>query len=243
MNKFGEIKSKVEQISVDLFGKEDFTKFMKGFKSNILENKDLTEMFYIYDDLSSKKGLSKDIATDYVNESVEYCQILIENNKSSLNKLNKWVSQYKVDSSNNYKNIDSVIYGNSIRDLETVLESKKNIISTIISEETKKQIKESVNLPLSTMVKVAEENLKGEMLNLSESEKNELVSISSLSKEELETEFNSLKESVISNLKGSLNESKEDEIKTMISETITKISDSKCTHYDLYKLRKLNQGL
>ena len=243
MNKFGEIKSKVEQISVDLFGKKDFTKFMRGLKSNILENKDLTEIFYIYDDLSSKKGLSKDIASDYVNESIEYCQILIENNRTSLNKLTKWVSQYNVESPNNYKNIDTIVYGNSIRDLETVLESKKNIISTIISEETKKQIKESVNLPLSTMVKVAEENLKGEMSNLTESEKNELVSISSLSKEELETEFNSLKESVISNLKGSLNESKEDEIKTMISQTITKISDSKCTHYDLYKLRKLNQGL
>jgi len=243
MNKFGEIKSKVEQISVDLFGKKDFTKFMRGLKSNILENKDLTEIFYIYDDLSSKKGLSKDIASDYVNESIEYCQILIENNRTSLNKLTKWVSQYNVESPNNYKNIDTIVYGNSIRDLETVLESKKNIISTIISEETKKQIKESVNLPLSTMVKVAEENLKGEMSNLTESEKNELVSISSLSKEELETEFNSLKESVISNLKGSLDESKEDEIKTMIGQTITKISDSKCTHYDLYKLRKLNQGL
>ena len=243
MNKFGEIKSKIEQISVDLFGKKDFTKFMRGLKSNILENKDLTEIFYIYDDLSSKKGLSKDIASDYVNESIEYCQILIENNRTSLNKLTKWVSQYNVESPNNYKNIDTIVYGNSIRDLETVLESKKNIISTIISEETKKQIKESVNLPLSTMVKVAEENLKGEMSNLTESEKNELVSISSLSKEELETEFNSLKESVISNLKGSLNESKEDEIKTMIGQTITKISDSKCTHYDLYKLRKLNQGL
>ena len=243
MNKFGEIKSKVEQISVDLFGKKDFTKFTRGLKSNILENKDLTEIFYIYDDLSSKKGLSKDIASDYVNESIEYCQILIENNRTSLNKLTKWVSQYNVESPNNYKNIDTIVYGNSIRDLETVLESKKNIISTIISEETKKQIKESVNLPLSTMVKVAEENLKGEMSNLTESEKNELVSISSLSKEELETEFNSLKESVISNLKGSLNESKEDEIKTMIGQTITKISDSKCTHYDLYKLRKLNQGL
>ena len=243
MNKFGEIKSKVEQISVDLFGKKDFTKFMRGLKSNILENKDLTEIFYIYDDLSSKKGLSKDIASDYVNESIEYCQILIENNRTSLNKLTKWVSQYNVESPNNYKNIDTIVYGNSIRDLETVLESKKNIISTIISEETKKQIKESVNLPLSTIIKVAEENLKGEMSNLTESEKNELVSISSLSKEELETEFNSLKESVISNLKGSLNESKEDEIKTMIGQTITKISDSKCTHYDLYKLRKLNQGL
>lgn len=243
MNKFGEIKSKVEQISVDLFGKNNFTKFMKEFKSNILENKDLTEIFYIYDDLSSKKGLSKDIATDYVNESIEYCQILIENNKKSLSKLTEWVSKFNVNTPNNYKNIDTIIYNTSIRDLETVLESKKIILTNIISEESKKEIKESVNLPLSTMVKVAEENLKSELSNLSESEKKELVSIATLSKEELESEFNSLKESVISNLKGSLNESKEDEIKTMINQTITKISDSKCTQYDLYKLRKLHQGL
>jgi gas vesicle protein len=93
------------------------------------------------------------------------------------------------------------------------------------------------------MVKVAEDNLKNELDNLSESDKKEITSISSLSKEELEKEFNTLKESVITNLKGSLNESKEDEIKTMIAQTITKISDSKCTHYDLYKLRKLHQGL
>ena len=243
MNKFGEIKSKVEQISVDLFGKNNFTKFMKEFKSNILENKDLTEIFYIYDDLSSKKGLSKDIATDYVNESIEYCQILIENNKKSLSKLTEWVSKFNVNTPNNYKNIDTIIYNTSIRDLETVLESKKNILTNIISEEPKKEIKESVNLPLSTMVKVAEENLKSELSTLSESDKKELVSISSLSKEELETEFNTLKESVISNLKVSLNESKEQDIQMMINQTISKISDSKCTHYDLYKLRKLHQGL
>jgi len=243
MNKFGEIKSKVEQISVDLFGKNDFTKFMKEFKSNILENKDLTEIFYIYDDLSSKKGLSKDIATDYVNESIEYCQILIENNKKSLSKLTEWVSKFDVNTPNNYKNIDTIVYNTSIRDLETVLESKKNILTNIISEEPKKEIKESVNLPLSTMVKVAEENLKSELSTLSESDKKELVSISSLSKEELETEFNTLKESVISNLKVSLNESKEQDIQMMINQTISKISDSKCTHYDLYKLRKLHQGL
>ena len=133
MNKFGEIKSKVEQISVDLFGKKDFTKFMRGLKSNILENKDLTEIFYIYDDLSSQKGLSKDIASDYVNESVEYCQILIENNKTSINKLTKWVSQYNVESPNNYKNIDTIVYGNSIRDLKSnVVLCTKRVISKFI---------------------------------------------------------------------------------------------------------------
>jgi F0F1-type ATP synthase membrane subunit b/b' len=243
MSKFGQLKTNIEKTSISLFGKNEFGKFMNEFKSNILENRDLSEIFYIYDDLSSKKGLDRDIADEYVNESIEYCQILIENNKSKLSKLNEWILSYTDETNNSYKNIDTVVYNNSIKYLENVLESKKQIISNLISEEVKKEIKESVNLPLSTIVKVAEDNLKNELSSLSESDKKELTSISSLSKEELETEFNTLKESVISNLKGSLNESKEDDIKTMIGETITKISDSKCTHYDLYKLRKLQQGL
>jgi F0F1-type ATP synthase membrane subunit b/b' len=243
MSKFGQLKTNIEKTSISLFGKNKFGKFMNEFKSNILENRDLSEIFYIYDDLSSKKGLDRDIADEYVNESIEYCQILIENNKSKLSKLNEWILSYTDETNNSYKNIDTVVYNNSIKYLENVLESKKQIISNLISEEVKKEIKESVNLPLSTIVKVAEDNLKNELSSLSESDKKELTSISSLSKEELETEFNTLKESVISNLKGSLNESKEDDIKTMIGETITKISDSKCTHYDLYKLRKLQQGL
>ena len=41
MTKFGEIKSKIEKTGADLFGKNNFQKFMVGFKSNILENKDL----------------------------------------------------------------------------------------------------------------------------------------------------------------------------------------------------------
>ena len=59
MTKFGEIKSKIEKTGADLFGKNNFQKFMVGFKSNILENKDLSEIFYIYEDLSTKKGLHK----------------------------------------------------------------------------------------------------------------------------------------------------------------------------------------
>jgi hypothetical protein len=243
MSKFGQLKTNIEKTSINLFGKNEFNKFMKEFKSNILENRDLSELFFIYDDLSSKKGLDKDIATDYVNESIEYGQILIENNKSNIRRVSEWITSYTDESNNNYKNIDTIIYNNSIKNLETVLESKKVIVSNLISEEVKKEIKKSVNLPLSTMVKVAEDNLKSELSNLTESEKKELISISSLSKQELETEFDNIKESVLSNLKGSLTESKEDEIKTMINQTITKISDSKCTHYDLYKLRKLHQGL
>lgn len=243
MNNFGTIKSKLEKASVDLFGKKEFSTFMSNFKKGILENKDMSEIYFIYDDLSSKKGIAKDIATDYVNESIEYCQILIEGNKSKINKIDKWISNLVSEVENKYNNIDTLIYRNSIKNLETVLESKKNIISTIVLEETKKQVKESIQLPITTMVKVAEDNIKGQLESLSESERKEIVSIVTLSKEELDKEFNELKENVISNLKTSLNESKEDEMKNVIGKTISKISESKCTPYDLYKLRKLNSGL
>lgn len=243
MNNFGTIKSKLEKASVDLFGKKEFSTFMSNFKKGILENKDMSEIYFIYDDLSSKKGISKDIATDYVNESIEYCQILIEGNKSKINKIDKWISNFVSEVENKYNSIDTLIYKNSIKNLETVLESKKNIISTIVSEETKKQVKESIQLPITTMVKVAEDNIKGQLESLSESERKEIISIVSLSKEELDKEFNELKESVISNLKTSLNESKEDDMKSVIDKTISKISESKSNPYDLYKLRKLNSGL
>lgn len=243
MNNFGTIKSKLEKASVDLFGKKEFSTFMSNFKKGILENKDMSEIYFIYDDLSSKKGIAKDIATDYVNESIEYCQILIEGNQSKINKIDKWISNLVSEVENKYNNIDTLIYKNSIKNLETVLESKKNIISTIVSEETKKQVKESIQLPITTMVKVAEDNIKGQLESLSESERKEIISIVTLSKEELDKEFNELKENVISNLKTSLNESKEDEMKNVIDKTISKISESKCTPYDLYKLRKLNSGL
>jgi len=243
MNNFGTIKSKLERASVDLFGKKEFSSFMNNFKRDILENKDISEIYFIYDDLSSKKGIAKDIATDYVNESIEYCQILIEGNRTKINQIDKWISDIISEVDNSYNVIDTLIYQNSIKNLESVLECKRKVISTIISEENKKQVKESIQLPIKTMVKVAEDNIKNQLESLTESERKEIISIVSLSNEELNKEFNELKESVISNLKTSLNESKEDDMKSVIDKTISKISDSKCTPYDVYKLRKLNSGL
>jgi hypothetical protein len=199
-------------------------------------------LYYIYDDLSKKKGLSNDIATDYINESIEYSQILIENNERSLKNVDEWISSIVKKSVNNYKDIDVTIYNKSIKNLETVLESKKRIINTIISED-KLKIKESINLPLKTMLRVANDRLNKELSNISESERKELIELSSLSDKSIKLEIDTLKENVISNLKTSLNESKENDLKDTIENTIKKISESKYDKYNLYQLRKLNQGL
>ena len=242
MNTFGTIKTKIEKASIGLYGKPEFKTYMSQLKTMVLENKDLSELYYIYDDLSKKKGLSNDIATDYINESIEYSQILIENNKRSLKNVDEWISSIVKKSVNNYKDIDITIYNKSIKNLETVLESKKRIINTIISED-KLEIKESINLPLKTMLRVANDRLNKELSNISESERRELIELSSLSDKSIKLEIDALKENVISNLKTSLNESKENDLKDTIENTIKKISESKYDKYNLYQLRKLNQGL
>ena len=84
MNTFGTIKTKIENTAIELSKKSEFKRFIFEFKHLVLENKDLSELYYIYDDLSSNKGLPIDIANDYINESIEYSQILLESQNNRL---------------------------------------------------------------------------------------------------------------------------------------------------------------
>ena len=244
MNTFGSIKTKIEKASISLYGKPEFKSFLNQFKFIVLEDKDLSELYYIYDELSKEKGMKKDIVEDYVNESIEYSQILIEGNTKTLEKVSNWISSIVLEESNNYKDIDNTIYSSSIKNLESVLESKNKIKKTLISESKKlNESSHTSNLPISSMVKIANETLKNEFSSLNESDKVELNSILALSIDEVKNEMMELKENVINGLKSTLTESKDTELVGTIESTIKKINESKVDHYNLYKLRKLNLGL
>ncbi len=242
MNTFGKIKTMLEEASVVSYKKNEFSKYMTVFKNMVLENKDICELYYIYDDLSTNKGLDRDIADDYINENVEYSKVLVSENEKTLNKLSNWLENIVESTSNNYKNIDTLIYNDSIKNSEKVLESKKQIKNVLIKESVKLENKETVNMPLQTMVKMYESTLKSN-INLNENEIKEISELKSLSKNEIENEISELKESIISKLKVTLNESKDGELNSTINDTISKISDTEVDHYNLYKLRKLNSDL
>jgi hypothetical protein len=93
------------------------------------------------------------------------------------------------------------------------------------------------------MVKIANENLKKELGHLNENDKKELDEILSLNGEELKENFDNLKKLVLDNLKVSINESSDKELEGTINKTINKVMESKCNHYDYYKLKKLSLGL
>jgi hypothetical protein len=46
MNNFGIIKTKLEKASTELFGKKNFSNFMRDFKTNILDFIGFTGYFY-----------------------------------------------------------------------------------------------------------------------------------------------------------------------------------------------------
>lgn len=243
MSTFGVIKTNIENTAVEIAKKPSFKKFILEFNTLLLSNKDLTELYYIYDDLSSNKGLDRDLANDYINESIEYSQVLIESQSGNIKKLNSWINTWNISKENNYYNIDNAIYNTSIKNLESILESKKNIQNTLVDSPKRKEIKESLNLPLTTMLKVANTTLTNNFSNIQESERKELSEIVSMEPSLLKTEMKKLKEDVVKKLKNNLNESKEEGIEDSIKKTIDKIMDAKCTHYDFYKLKKLSLGL
>ena len=120
MDTFGIIKTKLENTAVEFAKKPEFKRFIFEFKHLVLENKDISELYYIYDDLSTNKGLPIDIANDYINESIEYSQILLQSQSKRLNDINIWINSWNEKNTNNYSDIDKVVYGIGIKDLENV---------------------------------------------------------------------------------------------------------------------------
>ena len=119
MDKFGQIKSNIESLMTKSYGKNSFKTNMRSFKSHIIKNEKLTEAYFLYDELSKKKGLSKDIVDDYVNECIEKIKDILTTESTKLKEVNMWVSEnLEKETINQYSDIDTVVYINSVRKLE-----------------------------------------------------------------------------------------------------------------------------
>jgi len=244
MNTFGQIKSNIESLLSESYGKSSFKNHMKSFKKNILENKKLAEAYYLYDELSNKKGMSKDILDDYVNESFETLKSILKSQESKLKEVNMWVSENLTkDVNNSYSDIDTVIYNTSVKNLEKVLESKNRIKKSLGETIKPKTVNETINLPLSTMLKISTNTFNKEYENISEEERNELKQLLSLNKKQLVEEIEKSKSVVIEKLTTKLNESTDDELTEKVNQTISKINESEISLVSLYKLKQLESGL
>jgi hypothetical protein len=230
---FGTIKSLIEKNLLESYKNEtEFKKSLREFKHNVLSNKGMSKAYAIYDQLSSPQGLSEQDAKDFIEEGISLLNKILPSIKLPISLSEK--------TENNYSEIDTLVYSQGVNLLERV-SAKKNILKVITS--TKESIKESINIPISSMVAVANQTVNSYILNLDENSKKEFFQIVSEDTKTLETKFETIKESAISKLTALQNSEDSQDIKTKISETIDKVKSEKFDQLNFLKLKNLEESI
>jgi hypothetical protein len=237
--KFGLLKSKIEDCLVESYRKDGLKRDMFVFEELVLKNKSLSTLYFLYDELSKNKGLNESFVNEYINESI----ILFENTiskveKSDIKDLNSWVGHIATE--NRYRDIDN-LFSNEASTLEEKLKSKKTISENL--KKTSIKEKDVIEVPLKSMVEVANNTIKTHIDSLNESERKQLNVLLSTSDEKLSQKYNFLKEDVIEKLEGLLTENEDSETSGKINETIEKLQTENYDKLNYFKLKQLNENL
>jgi hypothetical protein len=230
---FGKIKSIIENNLLESYKDEkEFKKSLKEFKQNVLNNKTMSKLYSLYDQLSTPQGLNESDAKDFLEEGIHLIQKLLPSIK-----LPRSLSE---NVQNKYSDIDALVYTNKLNLLERV-NSKKNITSVLTS--TNNVVKESINIPLKSMVSIANQTLNKYVENLDESSKKEFLQLISEDSKSLEDKFETIRESAISKLNVILEKEEEFELKTKLSETIDRLKTEKFDQLNFLKLKNLEESI
>jgi len=230
---FGNLKSIIEKNLLESYNNEkDFKKSLREFKHNVLNNKSMSKAYALYDQLSTPQGLSEQDAKEFLEEGISLLHKILPTIK-----LPKSLSE---SVKNNYENLDTLLYSNKLDLLERV-SVKKQIIKVL--KEQKEVVKESINIPIKSMVSIANRTLNEYIENLDENSKKEFFQLISEDTKTLETKFELLRETTINKLKVILDKEPEFEIKTKISETIGRVENEKFDQMSFLKLKSLEESI
>ena len=231
---FGQIKSIIENNLLESYKNEqEFKKSLKEFKHNVLNNKNMSKLYSLYDQLTTPQGLTENDAKYFLDEGVSLIQKLLPSIKTP-----KTVTE---NVENKYYDVDALVYTNKL-DLMERLKSKKNLIQTLTLNK-KETIKETINIPLKSMVSIANQTLNNYLDNLDETTKKEFIQLMSEDTSSLKEKFEILKESTITKLNTLLENENEFEIKTKLSETIDRLKIEKFDQLNFLKLKNLEESI
>jgi hypothetical protein len=236
--KIGVLKSRVEKLLSESYGKGTFKEEIKNFNRNVLSNKNISKLFFLYDELSTNKGYDQKLAEDFVFESITMFENIInKTDKRDLEKLKKW--SIGINTHNQYADIDNLFYNTGdVLHLENKVRSKK-----VIVEGLKKapivESKETILLPLSSMVRVANKSIEEFVSNLNESEKKELNLFLKEDESVLSEQFKNLKDEAVVKLVVVLESESDESVKSTINETIDNIKSKKFDRLEYFKLKNL----
>jgi len=236
--KFGELKSKIETCLTESYKNKNLKRDLFVFEELVLNNKNISQVFFLYDELSSNKGLSESVANEFINESITAYENLVNKiTPNQIKELKAWVGHIKCE--NTYKNIDD-LFSSNVLTLENKIKSKKTILESLKNKPQEQ--KEVIEVPLNSMVNVANKTVEKYISSLSESEQKELKTILSTPKESLIENYGKIKDEVVSKLK-TQKEGSDSETQETINKVLNKVQTESFNELNYYKLKQLNEVL
>ena len=237
--KFGLIKSKIEKLLTESYKKNSFKDTLFVFKELVLENKNISKLYYLYDELSSNKGLNESTASELINQSiVVYENTINKISKKNLEELNLWVGHIK--SKNNYENLDN-LFSTSVLTLENKVKSKKIILENL--KNSPEQMETVKNLPVEKLVSVANKTLNDFINSLNEESKKTLTKILSEDENKLKLKYELLKEDVVDKLEDIKKNEADSEVLKTIDETLNRLQNENFDRISFFKLQELNRSI
>mgnify|MGYP000377042186 CR=1 FL=1 len=238
--KFGVLKSKIEKCLIESYNKNTLKDNIFIFNELVKKNKNISKIYYLYDELSSNKGLSESVANDFINGSITiYENALNKINKKDIQEISLWLNN--VNTKNEYEKIDNLFSSNVVM-LESKIQSRKLVVEGLKSSKSFSN-NEVVSLPLESMVKVANDTITNYLSNVSESEKKEIISLLKEDNDKLEIKFDFIKENTIKRLENILSSDSDPDTVGAIKETIEKVKNESFDKISYIKLKNLKIGM
>jgi len=247
MNKFGTVKNKILTKLTESYVKENKSE-IKEVLSLIKENKDFKEMYLFYEEIENKYIEDKEIAKLYVEGLSTYFGQPI-GNMTNINtlceSLHKKLENVEITSNDLYESLDMLSEKDSLSNIEKKVIAKRKLIEHLT---TKKEICESKGTTI-----ISNENLLNAVLannfnvlysnTLTESQKDELKNILSISYDELISKSNELSESIINQVSTLISESNDTDLANKLNSVKDEVSKMSPSRYNYYRLIELKNGL
>ena len=247
MNKFGELKNKMLTKLTESYTKENKTE-VKDILKTIKENKDFKEMYLFYEEIENKYIEDKETAKLYVEGLNTYFSQPM-GNWNNLNvfceSLHNKLGNIEIENNELYESLDILSEKDSLSNIEKKVIAKKKLVEHLT---TKKKITESKDTTLvpneSLLNAVLTNNFNVLYSNtLSESEKEELKNILSISYNDLITKSNELHESILEKVSSLITESKDTDLTDRLKAVRDEVSQMSPSRYNYYRLTELKNGL
>ena len=247
MKKFGIIKTKLLSKLTESYANENKAE-IKDILTTIKENKDFKEMYLFYEEIESKTISDKETAKLYVEGLSTYFSQPI-GNWNNLNifceSLNKKLGNEEVITNELYGSLDILSEKDSLSNIEKKVIAKKKLVEHLTTKKEITESKETTLVPNETLLNaVLANNFNALYSNtLSESQKEELKNILSISYDDLITKSNELAESVIKQVSTLLSESNDTDLSNKLKAVKDEVSQMSPSRYNYYRLNELKNGL